>query len=139
MQIASAMDQDRGTAGSHAPRGRDTPVQAPLEPGPAEGGRGVWLVRGDLMRGMNVYLLEEPGGGVTAFDSGTRPMAKAILKAAERLGGLKRVVLGHSHSDHRVRRPRSGRPSSAIPARGRTPKNRPGARTRPTGTWTCSR
>ena len=37
-------------------------------------------MRGDLMRGMNVYLLEEPGGGVTAFDSGTRPMAKAILK-----------------------------------------------------------
>ncbi|MGZ5358207.1 MAG: MBL fold metallo-hydrolase [Solirubrobacterales bacterium] len=71
---------------------------------------GVWLVRGDLMRGMNVYLLEEPGGGVTAFDSGTRPMAKAIPKAAERLGGLKRVVLGHSHSDHRGAAPSLGAP-----------------------------
>lgn len=71
---------------------------------------GVWLVRGDLMRGMNVYLLEEEGGGVTAFDSGTRPMVKAILTAAEKLGGLKRVVLGHSHSDHRGAAPSLGAP-----------------------------
>jgi glyoxylase-like metal-dependent hydrolase (beta-lactamase superfamily II) len=49
---------------------------------------------------MNVYLLEDDGG-VTAFDAGSKPMIKTVRKAAERLGGLKRVVLGHSHSDHR--------------------------------------
>jgi glyoxylase-like metal-dependent hydrolase (beta-lactamase superfamily II) len=61
---------------------------------------GVWLVRGDIKHGMNVYLLRD-GDGVTAFDAGTKPMVKAVKKAAEKLGGLKRVVLGHSHSDHR--------------------------------------
>jgi hydroxyacylglutathione hydrolase len=71
---------------------------------------GVWLVRGDLKRGMNVYLLEEEGGGVTAFDAGTKPMVKAIRKAADKLGGLKRVVLGHSHSDHRGSAPYLGAP-----------------------------
>jgi hydroxyacylglutathione hydrolase len=61
---------------------------------------GVWLVRGDIRHGMNVYLLRD-GDGVTAFDAGTKPMVKAVKRAAEKLGGLKRVVLGHSHSDHR--------------------------------------
>ena len=61
---------------------------------------GVWLVRGDIKHGMNVFLLEDDGG-VTAFDAGTKPMVKAVKRAAEKLGGLKRVVLGHSHSDHR--------------------------------------
>ena len=70
---------------------------------------GVWLVRGDLRHGMNVYLLED-GGGVTAFDAGTRPMVKAVRAAAEKLGGLKRIVLGHSHSDHRGTAPYLGVP-----------------------------
>jgi hydroxyacylglutathione hydrolase len=61
---------------------------------------GVWQVRGDLKHGMNVYLLEDEGG-VTAFDAGTKPMVKAVRAAAEKLGGLKRVVLGHADSDHR--------------------------------------
>lgn len=61
---------------------------------------GVWLLRGDIKHGMNVYLLADDGG-VTAFDAGTKPMVKAVKRAAEKLGGLKRVVLGHSHSDHR--------------------------------------
>jgi len=70
---------------------------------------GVWLVRGDLRRGMNVYLLEDEGG-VTAFDAGTKPMVKAVQAAAERLGGLRRVVLGHSHTDHRGTAPYLGVP-----------------------------
>jgi glyoxylase-like metal-dependent hydrolase (beta-lactamase superfamily II) len=70
---------------------------------------GVWVVRGDIKHGMNVYLLEDDGG-VTAFDSGTKPMVKAIKVAAEKLGGLKRVVLGHSHSDHRGAAPQLGVP-----------------------------
>ena len=61
---------------------------------------GVWLLRGDIKQGMNVYLLADDGG-VTAFDAGTKPMRNAVKRAAEKLGGLKRVVLGHSHSDHR--------------------------------------
>lgn len=70
---------------------------------------GVWLVRGDLKWGMNVYLLQDEGG-VTAFDAGTQPMTKAVSAAAEKLGGLKRVVLGHADSDHRGTAPHLGVP-----------------------------
>lgn len=70
---------------------------------------GVWLLRGDIKQSMNIYLLADDGG-VTAFDAGTKPMVKAVKKAAERLGGLKRVVLGHSHSDHRGTAPHLGVP-----------------------------
>jgi glyoxylase-like metal-dependent hydrolase (beta-lactamase superfamily II) len=62
---------------------------------------GVWLLRGDLRKSMNVYFLEEEGGGVVQFDAGTRSMAKQVKKAAAELGGVKRVVLGHAHADHR--------------------------------------
>jgi glyoxylase-like metal-dependent hydrolase (beta-lactamase superfamily II) len=61
---------------------------------------GVHLVRGGMPRVMNVYLIEDEGG-VTVFDAGIRGMHKAILKAAGPLGGVKRLVLGHSHTDHR--------------------------------------
>jgi len=70
---------------------------------------GIWVVRGDLKRGMNVYLLEDDGG-VTAFDAGTQPMTKAVRAAGERLGGLQRVVLGHADSDHRGTAPHLGVP-----------------------------
>jgi hydroxyacylglutathione hydrolase len=62
---------------------------------------GVWLVRGGMPRTMNVYLLEEPQGGVTLFDAGIKGMAKGLAAAAERFGGIRRVVLGHGHTDHR--------------------------------------
>src|SRR5512146_3129608 len=61
---------------------------------------GVWLLRGDLRRGMNIYFLED-GGEVVQFDAGTKPMTKATRAAGAELGGVKRVVLGHAHSDHR--------------------------------------
>jgi hydroxyacylglutathione hydrolase len=61
---------------------------------------GVWLLRGGLTGLMNVYLLEDDGG-VVAFDAGEKGMAKGIAEAAERMGGLKRVVLGHADTDHR--------------------------------------
>ena len=61
---------------------------------------GVHLVRGGFPRVMNVYLIEDEGG-VTVFDAGIRGMHKAILKAAGPFGGVKRLVLGHSHTDHR--------------------------------------
>ena len=70
---------------------------------------GVWMVRGDLKHGMNVFLLEDDGG-VTVFDAGTQPMTKAVRQAAEGLGGIKRVILGHADSDHRGSAPYLGAP-----------------------------
>lgn len=61
---------------------------------------GVWLLRGDLRRSMNIYFLEDEGG-VIQFDAGTKSMVKANREAAAELGGLKRIVLGHAHADHR--------------------------------------
>jgi len=62
---------------------------------------GVWLIRGGFpIRTMNVYLLQEPDG-VTVFDAGIDGMAPAIAAAAARMGGIKRVVLGHADPDHR--------------------------------------
>lgn len=61
---------------------------------------GVHLVRGGRPRVMNVYLIEDEGG-VTVFDAGIKSMADAVLKAAAPLGGIRRLVLGHSHGDHR--------------------------------------
>jgi hydroxyacylglutathione hydrolase len=63
--------------------------------------RGVWLMRGGLpKRTMNVYLVEDEGG-VTIFDAGVKEMAEPLRSVAERMGGIRRVVLGHSHADHR--------------------------------------
>jgi len=61
---------------------------------------GVWLLRGDIGDSMNIYFVEE-GDGVVMFDAGTKAMTKKARAAAEELGGLKRVVLGHGHADHR--------------------------------------
>jgi steroid delta-isomerase-like uncharacterized protein len=71
---------------------------------------GVWLVRGGVPRSMNVYLLEEPDGGVTLFDAGIKSMPAALVTAAAPLGGIKRVVLGHGHTDHRGAAPALGVP-----------------------------
>jgi hydroxyacylglutathione hydrolase len=60
----------------------------------------VWLLRGGLLRNMNVYFIED-GDGVVVFDSGEKGMAPAIAAAGARLGGIKRVVLGHGDTDHR--------------------------------------
>jgi hydroxyacylglutathione hydrolase len=62
---------------------------------------GVWLLRGDLRNSMNIYLLEHEDGGVVQFDAGSKAMTKKARAAAGRLGGLRRVVLGHAHADHR--------------------------------------
>lgn len=61
---------------------------------------GVWLLRGDFRGAMNIYFLED-GDGVVQFDAGTKAMRKQARATAEQLGGLKRVVLGHAHADHR--------------------------------------
>jgi steroid delta-isomerase-like uncharacterized protein len=61
---------------------------------------GVWLVRGGIPKIMNVYLIEDEGG-VTVFDAGTSDMTAPLAAAGARLGGIKRVVLGHADADHR--------------------------------------
>lgn len=75
---------------------------------------GVWMLRGDLRRSMNVYFLEEEGG-VVQFDGGSRSMVRVARRTAQRLGGLKRVVLGHAHADHRGTAPSLGVPVHCHP------------------------
>jgi hydroxyacylglutathione hydrolase len=92
--------QSPGTSGTLAP------VRVGLMERVADG---VWLLRGDLRGAMNVYFLEDEGG-VVQFDAGTKGMRKSVKAAAERLGGVKRVVLGHAHADHRGTAPYMGAP-----------------------------
>lgn len=75
----------------------------------------VWLVKGDIKHGMNVFLIEDEGGGVTQFDAGTKPMVGALQKVHGRFGGLNRIVLGHAHSDHRGSAPKLGGPTLCHP------------------------
>jgi glyoxylase-like metal-dependent hydrolase (beta-lactamase superfamily II) len=70
---------------------------------------GVWLLRGGLGKRMNVYFLEGEGG-VVQFDAGSKEMRKAVRREGERLGGLKKIVLGHAHADHRGTAPYLGAP-----------------------------
>ena len=78
---------------------------------------GVWLVRGGFpLKTMNVYLLEDPEGGVTMFEAGIKAMAPGLSAAAATLGGLNRIVLGHAHADHRGAAPSLGVPVFCHPA-----------------------
>ena len=77
--------------------------------------QGVWLMRGGLpKRTMNVYLLEDDGG-VTLFDAGISDMTPYLADVAARMGGIKRVVLGHAHPDHRGAAPGLGAPVHCHP------------------------
>lgn len=69
---------------------------------------GVWVVQGQPGR-CNVYLIEDDGG-VTLFDAGARTMTRAVASAGAKLGGIRRVVLGHGHTDHRGVAPALGVP-----------------------------
>jgi steroid delta-isomerase-like uncharacterized protein len=61
---------------------------------------GVWLVRGGVPKIMNVFLIEDEGG-VTLYDCGVSDMVAPLAAAGARLGGIKRIVLGHADADHR--------------------------------------
>jgi glyoxylase-like metal-dependent hydrolase (beta-lactamase superfamily II)/predicted ester cyclase len=68
---------------------------------PEEIADGVWIVRGGFPRkGFNVYFVRD-GAGVLMFDAGIKAMTNALAAAGAGLGGITRVVLGHSHVDHR--------------------------------------
>jgi glyoxylase-like metal-dependent hydrolase (beta-lactamase superfamily II) len=82
----------------------------PMSPTLAKVADRVWLLRGDLKLGMNVYFLEQEGGGVVQFDAGTKPMRTAVRAVGARLGGIRRIVLGHADSDHRGSAPYVGAP-----------------------------
>jgi hydroxyacylglutathione hydrolase len=72
---------------------------------------GVWVMRGGFPhRIMNVYFVEEPDGGVTVFDAGIRSMTEHVVAVGRAMGGIRRVVLGHSHVDHRGAAPGAGAP-----------------------------
>ncbi|HEY4811415.1 MAG TPA: ester cyclase [Solirubrobacteraceae bacterium] len=86
-----------------------THLSARLTGGEAElVAQGVWVVQGQPAR-CNVYLLEDEGG-VTLFDAGARTMTRAVASAGAKLGGIRRVVLGHGHTDHRGVAPALGVP-----------------------------
>jgi glyoxylase-like metal-dependent hydrolase (beta-lactamase superfamily II)/ketosteroid isomerase-like protein len=72
---------------------------------------GVWVVQGQPGR-CNVFLIENGGeeGGVTLYDAGARTMTRAVASAGAKLGGIRRVVLGHGHTDHRGVAPALGVP-----------------------------
>jgi hydroxyacylglutathione hydrolase len=71
---------------------------------------GVWVVRGGApSKIMNVYFVRD-GDGVLLFDAGISAMTAGVAHAAAQLGGLTRIVLGHSHADHRGVAPGLGVP-----------------------------
>jgi glyoxylase-like metal-dependent hydrolase (beta-lactamase superfamily II)/predicted ester cyclase len=77
---------------------------------------GVWVVRGGFpAKTMNVYLIED-GDGVTMFDAGISDMTAGVRAAGARLGGIKRVVLGHADADHRGAAPGIPAPVYCHPA-----------------------
>jgi glyoxylase-like metal-dependent hydrolase (beta-lactamase superfamily II)/predicted ester cyclase len=77
---------------------------------------GVWIVRGGFpLRTMNVYLIED-GDGVTVFDAGIAAMGGALGAACARLGGARRIVLGHADADHRGAAPSLQAPVYCHPA-----------------------
>jgi glyoxylase-like metal-dependent hydrolase (beta-lactamase superfamily II)/predicted ester cyclase len=69
---------------------------------------GVWVVRGEPGH-CNVFLIEDEGG-VTLFDAGARTMTRALATAGAKHGGIRRVVLGHGHTEHRGAAPGLGAP-----------------------------
>jgi hydroxyacylglutathione hydrolase len=85
------------------PKLRSRPRLRALASGPPEEiADGVWVLRGGLLRTMNVYLVrDDERGGVLVYDAGEKGMATSIVSAAAAHGGISRVVLGHGDTDHR--------------------------------------
>jgi hydroxyacylglutathione hydrolase len=85
-------------------------VQRLFKPNFRQVAEGVWLVQGGFpSKVMNVFLIEDEGQ-VTVFDAGIRAMTNGVASHAAALGGVKRIVLGHGHPDHRGTAPGLGAP-----------------------------
>ncbi|MEI6446818.1 MAG: ester cyclase [Actinomycetes bacterium] len=113
MPDAGSKAEQRLTAVANA----RTKVGSKLAAGEPESvAEGVWLIRGGFpSKTMNIYLIEDEGG-VTVFDAGIKSMTNAVAAAGARMGGIKRVVLGHGHADHRGVAPGLGAPVFCHPA-----------------------
>ncbi len=86
-------------------------VRWPATAAPRQVADGVWLLRGGRPRRvMNVFAIEDYGGGVTLYDAGIRSMTRALAAFGAARGGINRVVLGHAHADHRGAAPGLGVP-----------------------------
>jgi hydroxyacylglutathione hydrolase len=106
MLPAQGSDAERRMASAFNAKSRLT---ARLAGGEAElVAQGVWVVQGEPGH-CNVYLIEDDGG-VTMFDAGARTMTRAVATAGAKLGGVRRIVLGHGHTDHRGTAPGIGAP-----------------------------
>ncbi len=109
-----------------------TRLSARLTAGEAElVAQGVWVVQGQPAR-CNVYLIEDEGG-VTLFDAGARTMTRAVASAGAKLGGIRRVILGHGHTDHRGTAPALGVPVLCHPDEVRDAEGSGGFRYWPAG------
>jgi hydroxyacylglutathione hydrolase len=109
-----------------------TRLSARLSAGEAElVAQGVWVVHGQPAR-CNVYLIEDDGG-VTLFDAGARTMTRAVASAGAKLGGIRRVVLGHGHTDNRGVAPALGVPVLCHPDEVRDAEGSGGFRYWPAG------
>jgi glyoxylase-like metal-dependent hydrolase (beta-lactamase superfamily II)/predicted ester cyclase len=93
------------TRAKHVLRGAEPEAIAP----------GVYVVRGGRPKTMNVYLIEDEGG-LTMFDAGISDMTDAVRIVSTRLGGIKRIVLGHADADHRGAAPGLDAPVYCHPA-----------------------
>jgi hydroxyacylglutathione hydrolase len=106
LRLAPALDDTvvmTAPTAARPPPIRSRPRLRRIAAAPAEEiAEGVWIVRGGLLRTMNVFLVsDDERGGVLVFDAGEKGMAASIVAAAAPHGGISRVVLGHGDTDHR--------------------------------------
>ncbi|MEX1220234.1 MAG: MBL fold metallo-hydrolase [Solirubrobacterales bacterium] len=90
--------------------------EPPTPNGLEEVAEGVFLLRGDLRKSMNVYFVRGPVGEVVQFDAGTRSMLRTNRRIAQEFGGVDRIILSHGHADHRGTAPKLGPPVWCHPA-----------------------
>ena len=74
---------------------------------------------------------------MTLFDAGARTMVRAVATAGAKLGGIRRIVLGHGHTDHRGTAPALGVPVLCHPEEVQDAEGSGGFRYWPEGLAAC--